>query len=211
MQTLVIISGILLGAISIGSATWIWHQKQVFGIGGCVLSAVGVMLIGLSIWKNLELSADKDGVKLKFDSLREVAEVAQAIDAKTLDKKSGNKHAGLTLVCPATAAGLAFCASLGQKLDLELIKIKETNSDDAIRKISSIPVKVVTLNEEFMIVPSSIIKTLTTTQIPSNEIAKIARETSGISVKQLKDHGILGGPNSETNKALQSIQKSLRF
>jgi len=66
----VIVCGLLLGSVAVISAAWVWVRHRVFGSGGSVLSVVGVILIGLSIWKNVEVRAGADGIEWKFEQLQ---------------------------------------------------------------------------------------------------------------------------------------------
>jgi hypothetical protein len=76
---IVIYAGLVIGALALISTCIVWMRKQVMGLGGTVLSLVGVVLMGLSIWKNVEISVDKDGVEAKFRALEEqVGTVAAA-------------------------------------------------------------------------------------------------------------------------------------
>ena len=210
MQNIALGIGCLVGAVALMTAIWVWYEKQSFGIGGSVLSAVGIILLGFSIWQSGEVTANKDGFSFKFTSLEEIADVASSIDKNTLSNKSQEKHKGLTLVCPATPAGLAFCTSLGEKLDFEMKKIRVQTKVESVRKIATLPVRLLTLGDEYIILPKSILKKTIVLE-DNGEKGKFLNLTSGISASDIKKHGLLGGPNSDVRNISKSLNKIFKF
>lgn len=93
---------------------------------------------------------------------------------------------GIEAVCPATGPGAAVCIPLGLVLH-ELTKL--ANGEEAfgpngeVMKVLVVPVEIVDANVKG-------------TERESGEIDKVLKGTTGISIKDIKDHGIFGGPNS---------------
>ena len=59
MLALVTLASLLVGGIVIASACFHWVRAQRFGIAGGVLSAVGLILVGMSVWASVEARAPK--------------------------------------------------------------------------------------------------------------------------------------------------------
>lgn len=88
--------GLVLGTLAIVSACWVWLRRQTFGVGGGVLSMVGLVLVGLSVWSTAKvqvsptggLSAEFERLERQVDELaernaevaEEVVKVAEAVD-----------------------------------------------------------------------------------------------------------------------------------
>ena len=53
---IVIYAGILVGSLAILGVVWVWARKQVFGLGGGVLSFFGTVLIGLSVFSRAQIT-----------------------------------------------------------------------------------------------------------------------------------------------------------
>ena len=97
---------------------------------------------------------------------------------------------GVEVVCPATGPGIAVCAPIGLVLH-ELVKA--ANGKDAfgpngeVMKILGAPVGVVHEN-------------IKGAERERGELDKVLKGTTGISVKDIKKHGLFGGPNSVFRK-----------
>ena len=74
-----LITGIIIGAICLLAAVHNHIRYQNFGLGGVVLVAFGSMLLGLSIWKSIEISIDTKGnITAKYQRNQDVgAKVAE--------------------------------------------------------------------------------------------------------------------------------------
>ena len=82
IQTAAFVVGIILGSGSVCSAAFVWIRNQAFGLGGSMLSLVGVTLVGLSIWSGVRINVSGEGLKAEFNRLSEQVEtVAQANQA----------------------------------------------------------------------------------------------------------------------------------
>ena len=62
MLTSVILANLVVGCVSIMSACFTVRSRQ-FGIPGTVLSIIGLILIGMSVWASAEFGASTQGVK----------------------------------------------------------------------------------------------------------------------------------------------------
>ncbi|MEM7765183.1 MAG: hypothetical protein AAF290_14045 [Pseudomonadota bacterium] len=58
------IAGIALGSVLLLSVAWVWVRKQVMGVGGLGMSAIGMVLISLTLWQSIELRVSRDGVEV---------------------------------------------------------------------------------------------------------------------------------------------------
>lgn len=80
----VIIIGLIMGSVTLLTACYVWLRKQVFGLGGGILSLVGVILIGLSLWSNVSIEVSEGTIKAEFDRLeRQMNDMAHANEAVT--------------------------------------------------------------------------------------------------------------------------------
>lgn len=79
MDTVVYAVGLAMGSVMLGSVCYVWVRKQQLGIGGGFLSAMGVVLLGLSVWTGVSVEVTKGGIKADFDRLQErLDEVTEA-------------------------------------------------------------------------------------------------------------------------------------
>jgi hypothetical protein len=68
-----IVAGIVFGSWALSSVIWVWTKKQIYAYGGSALSVVGVILMGLSIYKTVDVKAAPDGIGIKL------AEIEKAV------------------------------------------------------------------------------------------------------------------------------------
>ena len=61
MDHIVTIAGLAVGALMVCTVCAVYFRMQVFGLGGSVLSLLGAVLIGMSVWSNVSLSVGADG------------------------------------------------------------------------------------------------------------------------------------------------------
>jgi len=92
-----LILGIVLGTTMLGVVIFVYAKKQSFGLGGSILTPFGVLLIGMSIWKTIDISVSADGgIQAKFQALEKKVEsdLEQASDRiGTLTKVTSEKIA----------------------------------------------------------------------------------------------------------------------
>jgi hypothetical protein len=81
-----IATGIIFGAAAISTVSWVWLRQQIFAYGGSALSVTGIILIGLSIYKTVDVRAAPDGIGLKLAEveqlLKEQGEAQKATQVK---------------------------------------------------------------------------------------------------------------------------------
>jgi len=70
------IVALVIGTAMLLSVCWVYIKNQSFGLGGSLLSMLAVILIGMSVWKEMQFSIGKDGIKAH---LAQVAFVAATI------------------------------------------------------------------------------------------------------------------------------------
>ena len=79
MPIAVMVVGLIIGSAAVLTACFVWLRKQVFGTGGIVLSLVGVILIGLSIWSNVSIQFAEGRFSAEFNRLQaQLDEMAEA-------------------------------------------------------------------------------------------------------------------------------------
>jgi len=61
----VISVALVSGIACISTSNIVWYRKQIFATGGTVLSLSGVILIGLSVWGNVQIEAEGWKINLK--------------------------------------------------------------------------------------------------------------------------------------------------
>lgn len=59
------------------AATWVFVRHRSFGIGGGVLTVFGAILLGMPVWRTVDVSVDQSGVSAKFEQLE-----TQIVDVK---------------------------------------------------------------------------------------------------------------------------------
>lgn len=82
-----LILGLVFGSLMLCSLLFVYIKHKAFGLGGAVLTVFGVMLLGLSIWKTIEISVTPKGeIEAKFEALEkrveDVREIANSTTAK---------------------------------------------------------------------------------------------------------------------------------
>lgn len=73
MGDVVVGAGLLLGALMVLSACWVWIKHQKFGTAGSVLCVAGVVLVGLSVYGRVSIKIG--GVQADLET--QVAQIAQ--------------------------------------------------------------------------------------------------------------------------------------
>jgi hypothetical protein len=102
----------------------------------------------------------------------------------------------VVMECSASGPAAAACAGVGLILH-ELAKGGEGfGPNGEIMKVLRAPVETIGANAQ-------------AAQRESGDIAKAARTISGISIADIENYGIVGGPNSELNKIKAFVERSL--
>ena len=80
-----------IGCLSIASACYTWVRSRMFGLGGIVLSAVGLILIGVSFWATVEYGTHP--AEAEPSETTAVRQLIEESDARTLAAlKDSNKQ-----------------------------------------------------------------------------------------------------------------------
>jgi hypothetical protein len=91
------ILGLVLGSVMISTVCWTYAMHQQFGVGGAVLTVFGAILVGLSVWRTIDVSiSPKGGVKAKFEqrfdrlekSVQQVANQVKEVETHVLSNIS---------------------------------------------------------------------------------------------------------------------------
>jgi hypothetical protein len=96
-----IAAGIVFGGWALSSVIWVWTKRQIYAYGGSALSVVGVILMGLSIYKTVDVHAAADGIGIKLSEveklLKEQGQAQQETQSKlaSLPSDLGSKIADL--------------------------------------------------------------------------------------------------------------------
>jgi tetratricopeptide (TPR) repeat protein len=79
-------AGIVFGGWALSSVIWVWTRKQIYAYGGSALSVVGIILMGLSIYKTIDVRAAPGGIGIKLAEvetlLKEQGQVQQMTQQK---------------------------------------------------------------------------------------------------------------------------------
>lgn len=81
----------VIGCLSVASASYTWMKSRMFGLAGIVLSAVGIILIGASLW--VSAGYETGPAEAKPIDATAVRQLIEDSDAKTLAAlKDSNKQ-----------------------------------------------------------------------------------------------------------------------
>lgn len=69
--------GMIFGALMIGSVCVVYVKRSTFGTGGGMLSVLGVLLIGMSVWSTARFEVSPEGLKVEVDRLQKQVEEVQ--------------------------------------------------------------------------------------------------------------------------------------
>lgn len=72
-----LVVGMVFGALMIGSVCVVFVKRSSFGLGGGVLSVLGVLLIGMSVWSTARFEVSPEGLKVQVEQLQERVEAVQ--------------------------------------------------------------------------------------------------------------------------------------
>lgn len=78
-----IVAGILFGGWALSSVIWVWTKKQIYAYGGSALSVVGIILMGLSIYKTIDVKAAPDGIGIKLAELEKLLNEQRQREVRT--------------------------------------------------------------------------------------------------------------------------------
>ena len=97
MSTAVYTVGLVFGGLAVFSVCYVFMKTRTFGFGGGVLSLVGVILIGLSLWSRVKIEVSKEGLKGEFETLQQnVVALAGASESLSEEVKTLAERAETT-------------------------------------------------------------------------------------------------------------------
>ncbi|MCP3690349.1 MAG: hypothetical protein GY784_18255, partial [Gammaproteobacteria bacterium] len=90
MENPVFLIALIVGSIILLSVCFVYIRHQVLPLGGIALSLIGMILMGLSVWKSVDISIDDSGIHAKLDQIVLVANQAQedASEAQRVSQQS---------------------------------------------------------------------------------------------------------------------------
>ena len=74
---------LVLGGLMLITVCGVFAFSQSFGFGGSVLTVSGVVLIGMSVWRKIDVTVSEKGFTAKLEQVE-----AQALEAKAKASKS---------------------------------------------------------------------------------------------------------------------------
>jgi hypothetical protein len=87
--------GLIVGVVLIGSVCWVYLHSYDLSVGGIALALFGLILISLSVWRNIDLSVNEKGITAKFEQF--AAEV-KAETSAAKEKVEKTEHIALVAV-----------------------------------------------------------------------------------------------------------------
>src|SRR5262245_11533691 len=69
---------LVLGSLMLACVCYVYVRHQTFGMGGSALSGLGVLLVGMSVWRTVDVSFDEKGVRAKLEQVETVAKRAES-------------------------------------------------------------------------------------------------------------------------------------
>jgi hypothetical protein len=84
IETATFVSGLVLGAMLLVVAAFVYASRNVFGFGGTLFLVFGTILVGLSLWRSVELTVDPDGGLIAIFK-QEIGAEAAELNGKILD------------------------------------------------------------------------------------------------------------------------------
>lgn len=69
MDDVVIATGLFFGGLLITAVAAVWFRHQKLGFNGGFMGALGVILIGLSLWTRAEVKLSPGGLEARFETL----------------------------------------------------------------------------------------------------------------------------------------------
>lgn len=100
------IVALVIGVTMLGAVCFVYVKHQTFGLGGTCLSGFGVILIGMSVWKTVDVSFDEKGIKAKLEQVESTAARAEssASKAQMEARQTSRTVAGLQSTVDVTLA-----------------------------------------------------------------------------------------------------------
>jgi hypothetical protein len=92
------IIALIVGTLMLGCVCFVYVKHRAFGFGGTVLSALGVILLGMSVWRSIDVSLSKEGIKAKLNQVEATAKQATetAKNAEVATQQANQQVSALT-------------------------------------------------------------------------------------------------------------------
>lgn len=97
MENSVYIVALVLGSLMVISVCFVYVKHQILQLGGIVLSAFAVVLVGMSVWKTIDITANEKGFTAKLEQAIAVANEATIKVAQVQAISEKNSEAALAL------------------------------------------------------------------------------------------------------------------
>lgn len=91
------IVALVLGSIMLLSVCFVYVKHQVLQFSGMGLSAFAVILIGMSVWKNIDVSVDQNGFTAKLEQAIEIANQVKKENEQLKQQNDQTAQAALAL------------------------------------------------------------------------------------------------------------------
>ncbi len=65
--------GLVVGTAILGSVSFVYVRHQKLGLNGATLSLIGMILIGMSLWKSIDVGANHKGVWARLEQAEKIA------------------------------------------------------------------------------------------------------------------------------------------
>lgn len=91
------IVALVLGSVMLLSVCFVYVKHQVLQFSGMGLSAFAVILIGMSVWKNIDVSVDQNGFTAKLEQAIEIANQVKKENETLKQLNDQNAQAALAL------------------------------------------------------------------------------------------------------------------
>ncbi len=97
MENPVYIVALVLGSLMVLSVCFVYVKHQILQLGGIVLSGFAVVLVGMSVWKTIDITANEKGFTAKLEQALAKANEATAKVAEVKEQSQRNSEAALAL------------------------------------------------------------------------------------------------------------------
>lgn len=97
MENPAYIVALVLGGIMLLSVCYVYIRHQVLQVGGMAMSGFAVLLVGMSVWKSIDISVDDKGFSAKLEQAIAAANEAKAEATQAKEIGAQNREAAVAL------------------------------------------------------------------------------------------------------------------
>lgn len=97
MQNPAYVVALALGGIMLLSVCYVYIRHQVLQVGGMAMSGFAVILVGMSVWKSIDISVSGEGISAKLDQAIKAADEAKAQASQAKEISVQNREAAVAL------------------------------------------------------------------------------------------------------------------